>query len=141
MSKARLRWNGSNAAMREHEEALRAHPPTPKQRRRKAKQPKKRKGKQRGMQPDRNLRFLPYREYLLTDWWKWRRKQRIKQAGSQCQRCGDKRKFQLRVHHKNYDSLGAERDRDLEVLCIACHSKEHEGWIAANEHLRSIAQE
>jgi 5-methylcytosine-specific restriction endonuclease McrA len=70
-----------------------------------------------------------YKEYLLTDWWREKRKLKLKQVGSKCQRCGSKKK--LNVHHLRYNDrnnhsvLFRERMRDLEVLCEICHQKEH----------------
>lgn len=51
------------------------------------------------------------------------RNRALKSASWQCQRCPSKRN--LHVHHLSYERLGAEFDRDVEVLCENCHRDEH----------------
>jgi hypothetical protein len=76
-----------------------------------------------------------YREYLQSVWWWGRKERRLKVAGGQCEfypvvhddgahvfhvdRCTETK--QLEVHHKHYESLGAENDEDLAVLCRFHH--------------------
>lgn len=88
---------------------------------------------------DGNLRFLPYKDYLKTCWWKFRREQKIKSVGGACERCAKRRSLQ--VHHKTYERLGMERDDDLEVVCKGCHQHIHQDDIEARMHLRSIMSE
>jgi hypothetical protein len=76
-----------------------------------------------------------YQAYLQSVWWWERREQRLKVAGGQCEfrsekhydgkhvylgnRCTETKR--LDVHHKHYESLGAEKDEDLAVLCRKHH--------------------
>jgi hypothetical protein len=81
-----------------------------------------------------------YQEYLQSPWWQQRRQLRLEVAGHVCEfrpdegwdhnigtlygeRCNATRN--LEVHHKNYRSLHAERDEDLEVLCCFHHLVRH----------------
>ena len=65
------------------------------------------------------LRSLPYREYLCSDWWHWKRERAIKRAGGRCELCGNTGR--LEVHHTTYDNLGREKNHDLVALCHHCH--------------------
>lgn len=65
------------------------------------------------------LRALPYREYLRSDWWQWKRERAIKRADHHCELCQNP--YLLEVHHTNYERLGRERNSDLVVLCHQCH--------------------
>lgn len=65
------------------------------------------------------LRALPYREYLRSEWWQWKRERAIKRAGCCCELCNDP--GPLEVHHTTYDRLGREHNNDLVVLCRDCH--------------------
>lgn len=69
------------------------------------------------------LKELPYERYLQTAWWHGRRNRALRDVDYRCQRCAGKR--ELQVHHLSYDHLGAELDRDLEVLCRGCHLGHH----------------
>jgi len=128
-------WSlGMRQAMREHAAALAKHPPQKKRRKRKGK-----KNKPVAPQPLKNAKWMPYKEYLQTAWWKHRRMVAFRRAGWKCNRCKSSKKLQ--VHHRSYERLGHERHRDLEVLCRVCHEGEHEGLIAADSHLDAIARE
>lgn len=131
-----LRWSGSKEAMRQYQEACARLPPTKSQQ----KHAKKKRKRNRHKKDDAPIRqpFIPYVEYLLTPWWKQKRKQKIKSVGSKCEKCGAT--SLLQVHHLNYDRLGREHHSDLQVLCKPCHEKEHECWIEAKNHLDSIAR-
>ena len=62
-----------------------------------------------------------YRERLKSRAWKQLRQQMIASANG-CERCfliTDR----LELHHKHYETLGREREQDLEVLCEACHKQ------------------
>ena len=83
-------------------------------------------------------RFVPYAEYLVSDWWKERRERKLRSVKYECQRCIN---MATEVHHKHYDSLWREADKDLEALCRPCHEAIHQATIAANDHLRAIAME
>lgn len=129
-----LRWNGNNAAMREHYEALAAHPPALKK-----KPLKKRARKKARRQKPLPSRYVGnYRDYLQSAWWKFKRAQKLQSVRWKCERCG---KRATQVHHKHYDTLGRERHSHLEAICGPCHEREHESWIAANKHLDAIAME
>lgn len=66
------------------------------------------------------LRAMPYQEYVNSKWWKaWKRLHKQ----SKCQICGFR--YELDVHHLNYDNLGDEKDSDLITLCRRCHWDEH----------------
>lgn len=68
--------------------------------------------------------WVNYRKYLKSEHWKDFRKEQIKKANHHCQRC-KKYSEHLDVHHLNYKHLGHERDKDVIVLCHACHQKVH----------------
>jgi len=79
-----------------------------------------------------------YEHYLSSPEWRQRRHAAIAAARWRCARCGwqcvwyDGRG--LEVHHLHYDTLGAEADTDLEVLCWRCHpaaDREREAETAA----------
>jgi 5-methylcytosine-specific restriction endonuclease McrA len=69
-------------------------------------------------------KFLSYYDYLHSDEWQRKRRQRLKLDGYRCQMCGSGTNVQ--VHHISYDNLrkDAEID-DLVTLCRACHAKVH----------------
>lgn len=83
--------------------------------------------------------WIPYHEYLQSDWWKKRRRAKLRSAGFRCEKCG--KGGPLQVHHLTYKTLWRERDRDLQVVCRGCHEGIHEVAIQADRHLRSIALE
>ncbi len=81
-----------------------------------------------------SARQIEYQKYLRSVHWQDRRARRIVLAEGQCefrecisgggkwwhgQRCTETTR--LEVHHLHYNSLGAERDGDLEVLCRKHH--------------------
>lgn len=70
------------------------------------------------------FKAIPYREYLLTDWWKKIKSAAIRRADSRCQVCYSR--GLLNVHHRTYARLGCEMDNDLTVLCRRCHELFHE---------------
>ncbi len=74
----------------------------------------------------RELRAMPYTDYLRTPHWRRRRAAKIRAAGGRCQLCGRGGSGTLLdVHHNTYERLGEERDEDLIVLCRECHSRHH----------------
>jgi hypothetical protein len=103
------------------------------------KQPKRKRQQQTGVNCDLQLKYLPYREYLQSNWWKSKRHQKIKNAGGACEQCGARRRLQ--VHHLNYERLGREKDKDIQVLCGRCHEEEHHEEIQMREHLKAILAE
>ena len=104
----------------------------PVKRNRRTKKQKRADLKSKGME----ARRLPYKEYLNSDWWYYRRWKAIKRARFRCERC--KKETWLQVHHKSYERLGCELDKDLEALCRKCHEYEHSSLIAAYNHLDAI---
>jgi hypothetical protein len=119
--------------MAEHINALRQHPPRLKKAKKKKRKGKYDKSSRKQVNPAAKL---SYAEYLLSPWWKSRSRQAKIKARWKCQRCGGK--SGLQAHHRHYDTLGCERDCDLEVLCRACHEATHECWAVAMNHLDSI---
>lgn len=78
--------------------------------------------------PDRlrELRSMPYAEYLRTPEWKARRAEQIRKVGGTCQICGKPPLNQpgghLVIHHRTYRNRGNERFVDLLVI----HQMHHE---------------
>lgn len=64
-----------------------------------------------------------YRAYMRSPEWREFRAQVLVEAGWRCRRCG--KQTDLEVHHKNYANVGREELKDVMVLCIDCHDKEH----------------
>lgn len=68
-----------------------------------------------------------FMSYRYSDEWAEKCKQKKKEAGYKCERCGRKQTEmdrQLVIHHKTYDNFRRERMEDLECLCHYCHAKE-----------------
>jgi hypothetical protein len=72
----------------------------------------------------KELRAMPYVEYLQTSEWKNKRLKTLKRSGYHCQLC-NKSDVMLNVHHRTYERLGCERIGDLITLCHDCHEKFH----------------
>lgn len=72
----------------------------------------------------KELKNMPYDEYLKTDHWQEVRKRKLKQVGYKCQRCGVDN-IALEVHHIHYRGRGKELLKHLLVLCRNCHENEH----------------
>lgn len=77
------------------------------------------------------LNRLPYREYLKTEEWQWRRENRLRDYGwfdepggyvhkppIPCQNCDET--DGVKLYHKASSVLGAEKHSDLLVLCPTC---------------------
>lgn len=73
---------------------------------------------------ERELRTMPYRDYLQTPEWADRRSGALRRARYRCQTCAEGGK--LHVHHRTYVRRGAEYSSDLIVLCADCHRLFHE---------------
>ena len=102
---------------------------------------KKRRNRERRKQQAfaREHPWIPYGEYLLSNWWKSKRKQKLASIGFRCENCHAVKN--LHVHHLHYRTLWREKDSDLQVLCTSCHQGKHELDIQMNRHLRAIALE
>lgn len=68
---------------------------------------------------------MPYQEYLRTAEWEETRERALKRAGYHCSIC-NAGKCELHVHHRSYQNLGQETNRDVIVLCKDCHKLFHE---------------
>lgn len=86
----------------------------------------------RGKERLKELRRMPYREYLRTPEWHARRQRHLKSTGYHCQVCNaSANQKRLDVHHRKYTTIGAETFTDLIVLCEDCHQLFHrEGRLA-----------
>ncbi len=73
----------------------------------------------------KELRALPYGEYLQTPHWKRKREEKLRAVGRRCQVC-NQGPGPLDVHHRTYERLGEELDQDLTALCRSCHHLFHE---------------
>ena len=81
---------------------------------------------------DKSIFKQRYEKYMRSPAWRDRRRQRLKVADNCCEWSGgiegngmcDETKG-LEVHHVHYNTLGAERDEDLEVLCRFHHLVRH----------------
>jgi 5-methylcytosine-specific restriction endonuclease McrA len=80
---------------------------------------------------ERELRYMPYADYLQTPEWQEARKSALKRAGFKCQTCSSG--GNLHVHHRTYARRGCELNSDLIVLCAGCHQLFHDnGKLAEN---------
>ena len=68
-----------------------------------------------------------YREYMKSDSWERKKRERLKIDGYKCTACGYSAKPNvLMVHHLTYARLGNEDTwKDLVTLCPICHRKIH----------------
>jgi hypothetical protein len=64
-----------------------------------------------------------YPKYMKSPEWQRKRKEKLKEANYQCEKCGTAK--QLHVHHINYDHLGFESMDEIVVLCEKCHKNVH----------------
>ena len=64
-----------------------------------------------------------YAKYLQSPHWTRFRIAVMVLSGGKCCRCGD---VADHVHHLHYKSIGQEALCDVEPLCEACHTKEHQ---------------
>jgi hypothetical protein len=72
----------------------------------------------------RELREMPYPEYLRTPEWRKTRAAALTRAGHRCSLDATHTEA-LEVHHNTYERLGAELASDLVVLCRTCHRRHH----------------
>lgn len=71
----------------------------------------------------KELKTMPYSEYLQTSEWQEKRKKALKYALYRCQMCNAAE--HLDVHHRTYERRGNEDIEDLTVLCRSCHDHFH----------------
>jgi DNA-directed RNA polymerase subunit M/transcription elongation factor TFIIS len=72
------------------------------------------------------LTVMPYKEFLLTPYWKAISNYVRYRRECKCQLCGSVKS--LNVHHRDYERRGQEYEHwqtDLILLCNDCHSKFH----------------
>lgn len=71
----------------------------------------------------RELRSMPYRDYLRTEHWAAVRQIALRRARWRCAVCNTAAR--LDVHHRTYENRGNERAHDVIALCRACHARHH----------------
>ena len=72
-----------------------------------------------------------YRIYLQSNWWKFKRLEKIQKTGGKCEVCGSNKKLivhHLCYRHKGKSILYREKDLDLAVLCKYCHNRLHKRY-------------
>ena len=85
--------------------------------------------------------MINYHEYLKSNYWRYRRKLFYKRSFPiQCSRC-KRSDVPLDIHHLRYFRDGAsilfhELDSDLELICRACHEKDHNKFSIKNMNIR-----
>lgn len=81
----------------------------------------------------RQLRDMPYPQFLRTIFWDIVRKYVLHRYGYQCALCPSKTR--LNVHHRSYAFHGYEcyHTEDLIVLCRECHATHHDMLDEPNE--------
>ena len=134
MSEPRLRWNGSNAAQKQADEAWNAFRlAAAKRRAAAAEQSRQSKRRRRKSKSERRAARLPeadrpfrgtYKEYLSSPQWAKKKREAHAHFGGKCCCCGST--YRLQLHHKHYRTLFRETMADLELLCIGCHENQHE---------------
>jgi hypothetical protein len=73
------------------------------------------------------LRWLAARSrkyYYQTDHWRRLRRLAISRWQGRCALCNSS-SGEMNVHHRHYQSLGAEVESDLILLCRMCHARHH----------------
>lgn len=72
----------------------------------------------------RRTRSTRYSTYIKSERWAERRKLFLAGRPYRCEICGSSKRG-LHVHHLHYQHLEKEPDNDLQLLCAACHKREH----------------
>lgn len=74
---------------------------------------------------------INYKEYIISNEWKSKRKQYIKASWYICECCNLKFEDKnLCLHHHTYKRIWKEHANDLAVLCHICHEKIHfNNWV------------
>lgn len=73
----------------------------------------------------RQLKAMPYSEYLKTLEWHRTRLAALERAGHRCQLDASHADRRLDVHHNSYERRGEELAADVIVLCGPCHERHH----------------
>jgi hypothetical protein len=88
------------------------------------------------------LRRLPYADYLRSDYWRRVRWAILRDSELRCRICNAG--GNLRVHHRNYSSIGKEKISDLICVCDDCHQLFHNNKVLVKEYhydsVKEIAQ-
>lgn len=71
----------------------------------------------------KQLKSMPYKEYLQTDHWKHFKNEALIFFNRTCKLCG--RQEGLHVHHNTYKNRGRETFNDVVLLCSSCHKNYH----------------
>lgn len=66
-----------------------------------------------------------YEEYLKSDNWALKRKEKALEQNYTCEKCDKKVYKGFHIHHITYERLGNEKLSDLMFLCEDCHINEH----------------
>jgi 5-methylcytosine-specific restriction endonuclease McrA len=74
-------------------------------------------------QRSRSPKRIDYAEYLQSEKWQKKRRQKLSAADWRCQICGSS--VHLEVHHNTYARIGNEKMNDLIVLYRNCHQLVH----------------
>lgn len=69
------------------------------------------------------MRDQAYREYIQSEAWRLKSRERLELDGYCCQGCGSRKR--IRVHHVTYARFGNERITDLVSVCGECHDLIH----------------
>lgn len=69
----------------------------------------------------RELKTMPFRDYLRTEHWAEVRKGAMRRAGYRCQTCNSR--DGISVHLRDFGRRGCERSSDVVVLCSGCLSR------------------
>jgi phage terminase large subunit GpA-like protein len=67
---------------------------------------------------------MSYRQYMQSEQWARVKAAYYARHRQQCRACGSKQHIDL--HHRSYDRMGYETDRDLVPLCESCHAVVHQ---------------
>jgi len=69
------------------------------------------------------MKIIPiYKEYIQSNEWAEKSRDFIQEIKS-CENCGSTE--DLECHHLDYDNLGHETRKDIQVLCKSCHGDTH----------------
>jgi 5-methylcytosine-specific restriction endonuclease McrA len=64
-----------------------------------------------------------YYKYLKSNQWREKRRTALEFYGNRCGLCGSR--YDLEIHHRDYDNIFKEKIEDLMILCETCHAKHH----------------